>query len=588
MSKRLRGLVTRRLSLIGPQLQVLWRKTLTSGHLLKQAFSPQSSPQSANFPTARPNDDPLHETFLPVFNTELPNALNLTHGNAVGLILPQELTTTSTAPATSNSERKISTTEGFTAGIRNAESQTDNLANHSSCSSGHRSTTPPLYADGVTQTEFSTPETTQILDLANSEAENDQDGVVEKASGVNPRDDDLRSNVDAASSDHSESPEILHGPSQVFATDFLGKSHLAILVTTEMVDYLNEVAVENSKLERLKEKLEKVDREVDFATHNVEYLESLIPDTEPQEMIDRLHKDIEYHQNNLKKYKARRDVLQPHVSDLKRNVDYLRALSQSSFRKVLTEGRLVKSIEEIEAEGIPDKEDMDEEVDESPSTDGRPDLTPDEVVDFTYSDASSEVSIEELARRVAGEEVKQRHAELLQAQEEFDERNQAYAQQKARFQQMVDDGAAPMTQTEFDHCGIDATRALGQDLSIAEHAYEEALARRNKLGPNDWDQESGFTEDYDGYPLSWEGDGIAAAPRDFIYTWLEDIPEVEDIPDIEDLAEGGGGEFGQKDQEDVEDWDIRSARMSDAWSCRDWTRNRKRIDRWRAITGRAR
>ncbi|KAL8738580.1 MAG: hypothetical protein Q9181_000631 [Wetmoreana brouardii] len=588
MSKRFRGLVTRRLSLIGPQLQVLWQKTLTSGHLLKQAFSPQSSTRSTNFPTARPNDDPSHETFLPVFNTELSNALNMTHGNAVGLILPREHTTTPIAPATSCSARKVPTTEGFTTGIRNAESQTDNSADCSSHSSGHRSTTPLLYVDDITQTEFSTPATTQISDLANSQAENDDDGIIDKASSVIPEDDDLRSNCDAASSDHSESPEILHGPSQVFATDFLGKSHLAILVTTEMVDYLNEVAVENNKLERLKEKLEKVDREVDFAAHNVEYLESLIPDTESQETIDRLHKDIEYHQNNLKKYKARRDVLQPHVSDLKRNVDYLRALSQSSFRKVLTEGGLVKTVEEIEAEEIPDEEDMDEEVDRSPSTDGRPDPTSDEVDDFTYSDVSSEVSIEELARRAAGEEVKQRHAELLQAQEEFDERNQAYAQQNARFQQMVDDGEAPMTQTEFDHCGIDATRALGQDLSIAEHAYEDALARRNKIGPNNWDQESGFTEDYDGYPLSWEGDGIAAAPTDLIYTWLEDIPEVENVPDIEDLAEGGGGEFGQKDQEDVEDWDIRSARMSDAWSCRDWTRNRKRIDRWRAITGRAR
>lgn len=182
----------------------------------------------------------------------------------------------------------------------------------------------------------------------------------------------------------------------------------------------------------------------------------------------------------------------------------------------------------------------------------------------------------------------------MEAQQRFDARHYDFAEQKADYEELLAEGKVQMTPTEFDYCGIKATRELGKDLSIAERAYEEAIVCRKKLARNQSGQETDFdsfyalTWEYDGYSLSWDDDGSVKVPRKSIHTWLAKIPDIDKVLDITDLYQGAGHEFGQEDQEVLEGCDILSAAMSDSWSCHDLTRHRKRIDRWRKIAGRER
>lgn len=533
MSERLRGLVARKLSLIGPQLQVFWRKTLTSGHLLKQAFSPQSSPQSTNFPTTRQIDDPSQATLLPVFDTQGLSDRDAALGKANEIILPQETKCTRTASATDLSIQK-------------------------------------LYANVSTQTESLMIQTSGPADGGPNNNSLDEYGEA-------PLDhNDPQVDVDTSST-HCDPPEILDGSSELIVTEFNDKSHLAILVTREMIERLKRISKQSSELGHLEARVEEAQRDVDWAAHNVQYCEDLIEEAEPesQENIAKLREDLEQRQRTLDRQKARRDALEPELVINKRNVSYQEGLFQDMFQQLLSRAGLLETPSEH-----PNQDDADEEANGGDSFELHP---------YEVDSAHSEVSIDELTRRAANEEVKQRRAELLEVEHEFDTRHDTYAYESARLQQRLLEGNCALTQTEFDLTDFETTREITRDLAAAEDAYEEALARRNKLGPNNWDQESGFVEEeYDGYPLSWEDEAVVSAPTDSIYKWLEDVPDVEDIPSTSYLGEGPGGDFGLEEPQGIEDWDIRSAGMSDAWSCYDWTRNRRRIDRWRKITGRIR
>ncbi|KAI4240187.1 MAG: hypothetical protein LQ352_007698 [Teloschistes flavicans] len=540
MARQLHGFLKQNFGPVGLHVRAIWQKTLMSSALLKQAFTVHPG-NATTCPITKRDERSSREASSPVISP----------GSSDEHPAPWDTTTIISPPKNSN------TAEARMKGVSRGQP----------------------YVSTSTQTESTEPPNAQTFNFNDSEHDSQIDDRSEQDQYPPSRKNSLGEGSEAASINDFEQPEIRYGPSHIVTASFEGKSHLAILVTRDMIQYLDEISAEKSKLELLEGRFEKAEREVSFATHNMEYAESLIKNATSQAEVDTLQKGIEQQRSSIEKYTVRRDALESEVDRLKRNVAYFGALCQSTFRDALTHGDLLKTYVEPFDDGESDVEDSGSQF-----ADGQIELYPNEV-----ESSQSEVSIDELNRRAANEEVQERYAELLDAERDFDNRHQHLAEQNANLHQEVLDGACSMAQTEFDHIGFEATQMLTQNLRAAEELYEEALSRRNKLGPTDWDQESGFVDDdYDGYPLSWEEEAFAAAPKDSIHDWLEGIPEVDNVPDIMDLAQGAGNEFGQEAQEDIDTWDIRSAQMSDALSCTDWTRNRRRIDRWRKICGRTR
>ncbi|KAL8908567.1 MAG: hypothetical protein Q9171_005402 [Xanthocarpia ochracea] len=381
----------------------------------------------------------------------------------------------------------------------------------------------------------------------------------------------------------NDGPKIFDGPSQVVVGKHNDKPCLALLVTKEMIENMNEIARLSRELAYVEPKYEEADQDVNYTRLTVGYYEDAIEVAESQDEIDRYRRTIEQRQGTLLADCLRYEELHGQVTSLKRNLKYYEDSSQGMLKEVLDNAGLLSAPIEYGSQG----EDADED---------------DDVMSQAYrSEAASSqsdvsyVSIERLARCAAHAELDERYAELIEKEQDFENAREAYEYEKEEFlQSRLDDPDFEVSLTEFDLTFLQDQQQATRSLCVAEGAYEEALARWRKYGPNQWDQESGFvTEEGDGYPndgndLSWEVDGPASAPSDYIFGWMKDIPDVEYPPDIAKLDLGAGLEFGREDREDVDICDIRSAQLSDAWSSRDTTRNRRRIDRWRAITGRDR
>ncbi|KAL8880921.1 MAG: hypothetical protein Q9192_007917, partial [Flavoplaca navasiana] len=371
-------------------------------------------------------------------------------------------------------------------------------------------------------------------------------------------------------------PEVLDGPSQVIVAIHDSQNCVAILVTKEMIEYMNNITEESKKLERLEAKFADVDKRVKCTRSNVEHCEKLLEMAESRDEIAELREDINRRQSTLPEDEKCLKSLQRRIGLAKSMLTYSKDLSGSILQQALNNAGLLQSSSEHD-------EDEDTEDDNaSQASESQADYE----AESRYSDIS-DISEEGLAKRAAKEEVQAKHEAFLEAERNFDNRYDEYTHQKRLLRErLLEEPDHSTAQEVLDLCYVERERELTRNLTAAEDAYEEAWARARYFGPNKWDQESCFVDDeYDGYPLSWENDEIASTPVDFIYGWLEDIPDVENPPDMAKLDLGAGQEFGQKNLDDIEVCDIQSLQLSDAWSLRDWSRNRKRIDRWRAMTG---
>ncbi|KAL8769436.1 MAG: hypothetical protein Q9194_005449 [Teloschistes cf. exilis] len=383
MSGYFRGLVAKRLSLL--------------------VSSPQPSHPLATFPTTS-NDDPSRASFLPVFNPKVSSAEILTYGISGQATRPEVITIPSSAPANDMSTSKRGSSENGTVGSATEESQSmpssaDTLLDLSSQSDGQAN---KPYSDAITQTAPSTPET-ETSNLDDSRIDQDQGKSLDLIDQRLASGDHLHSESEPAPKDDAEKPNIMHGSGEVFTANLHGRSCLAMLVTRDLIQWVNAMSAARSELERLELKLQEANRKVSLGTHTIEYTEKLIQTIESQEVIDKLRGTIGQHRSAIEKGKPQQDALQP----------------------------------------------------EGASIDEKADQVGD---DITISDSGSEASMEELYRRRIYAEAEQSHEELLEAQRQFDARDDDDAKHRARFQELLEKGTAPISPTEFDYCAIDATR----------------------------------------------------------------------------------------------------------------------------------
>ncbi|KAL8736737.1 MAG: hypothetical protein Q9166_000103 [cf. Caloplaca sp. 2 TL-2023] len=585
------------LRIIGPQLQGLWQKTLESGQKLKQALTPQTFPESVSPSSARPTNDPIPDISLPDFGTHLRITEGMTPKCEDGVPSPRVHEAIQAVPSTDASAYGLVIAHTSSAQDSHAEKMLDIPRNLLRNSSAQTNDGPPTYSDAATQTEqsslmtaqtdCSSPRTAQTSCSADSRSKDNCSASLNhglKAPSVDGAEVDTSVESPMLGSyengEDKNNPEIFDGRSQVVVAQHNERSCLAILVTREMIENMNHIIELSRKLELVDPKYEEADRNVNYTRHAVEYLERLIESADSQEEIDEHRKDIEQRQSTLFRDDERREALQDQVISLRRNLNCYQDSAQGILKEALNDAGLLNApVEYGDDEEDAAQEDNDRNQPRASRTGS------------IYSELSH-ISMDKLARYAAHEEVRERYAELLEEEHKFENRQQKYEYEKGRFQQrLLEDPDWRMSQTEFDLILLEEEQELSRNLSLAEDAYEEALAREKKFGPNQWEQESGFvTDDGDGYQddaydLSREVDGSASAPTDFIYGWMEDIPGVAALLDIAKLDMGAGQEF-REDQEDIDLCDIQSAGLSDARSCLDMTRNRRRIDRWRAMTGR--
>ncbi|KAK5724461.1 hypothetical protein LTR15_004506 [Elasticomyces elasticus] len=168
-------------------------------------------------------------------------------------------------------------------------------------------------------------------------------------------------------------------------------------------------------------------------------------------------------------------------------------------------------------------------------------------------------------------EFQSQQARLRVMEAAFEEREDRFEKEAAEREEKIKAGEEVESTLAFDHGQLHTTRRLARQFIEAEEAVEAAKAAAVAAGvqvPGS-DIDSGFVDDVgDGYLISSEDEYANTVDRKRIEAWLGLVPEC----DTDDISEV-----------DIDDWDTRSAGMSDSLSMVADGAERRRIDKWRAV-----
>ncbi|KAL8951525.1 MAG: hypothetical protein Q9222_002496 [Ikaeria aurantiellina] len=383
-----------------------------------------------------------------------------------------------------------------------------------------------------------------------------------------------------------DDPPYTTGDAQVVMTNDGSRDCPALLLTSEMVAKISQVATRARRLEFINRRLKEVKRDLTSSQNMVEYKQDALQDTNDQAEIARIHEDIDSNQQLVAKARKSMDDLEEEIVTLTANLGYSRDQSQEMLEGPLesaglldipdpeTGGEKVPSFES----GYSDEPDVNQPVADMFELYGGHE-------DFTEADS------DETGRKAARNDLEAKREALMLVDEAFEHRQEHLAEDKAEYRRRVKEGTCSLTETEFDLLGLEDFRNMTADLRNAQEAFEESFKHAKQLGAlEEGDahyQESVFSDYNGGYPLSMEDAMMGSAPSAHIFAWQDSMEQRQDG------CWSGGTELEPWADPDLdpeplemEDCDVKSAAISDSWSCVDHSRNRRRIDRWREIAGR--
>jgi hypothetical protein len=192
------------------------------------------------------------------------------------------------------------------------------------------------------------------------------------------------------------------------------------------------------------------------------------------------------------------------------------------------------------------------------------------------------ISLEELNRRVVQETLWVADCRRHRLQKAFNNRIKKYGEDLRHHDKAVGDGLDE-SRSDFDRKYLNEVHTTTAALIEAEKQYDRAQEIAHLLGVvgHARDQESHFVDDpNDGYRLSEEMDVASTnAMRPYVEIWSQQV--VYYVIHGMDDTEGRSKDIG-------DEWSVRSISLFSSISTRDQTRNRRRIDCWRAMCDKTR
>lgn len=355
--------------------------------------------------------------------------------------------------------------------------------------------------------------------------------------------------------DGRNEPRLTDGSSRVVLASDGTKDCMALLLTQKLITEFQYFTEEKCKFESAATKLEEANRKADMAATEMRALRADIEETQDPDLIQDLQKDVETQNQIFTINTAREESLKSAVSARRMNLQHSQLILHNILSSALQEAKLL-SLPTAEIDEFSPSEAADNEEDSLASP----------------NSVESIVSGEELFRRKARQDLLFARQYLFERQLAFDNRQDDYERQCERFHDALANGTTGCTQSMFDCLAVEATRELTGALIDAEFDEESALERAKALGVlvNVGDQESNFMSEFsDGYRESQEASMEAAVDRNFITAWTDTVEDAQS----EDT----------KELQEPDEWDAKTVGISDSVSQVDYSRNRRRIDRWREM-----
>ncbi|KAL8685706.1 MAG: hypothetical protein Q9218_007591 [Villophora microphyllina] len=383
-----------------------------------------------------------------------------------------------------------------------------------------------------------------------------------------------------------EGPPFTNGDAQVILANDGSKDCLALLLTHEMVTKINQIATRSRRLEFITAKSKAVKQESISAENLVEYKTDALQDTDNQAEIARIKEDIEQAQERQGEAAKRLNALEDEIETLTANLAYSREQCQEILEDSLGKMDLLDIHEPEFASEVRPYAEIHDSKEQSGNHHQQTSAEPYDWVEETNRWEHDDIE-------VARHDFEEKRNALAELDDMFEHRQYALAEEKAEYRRCVEEGICHITQTDFDLMDLQDFGKLTGKFKKAQEDFEESFRRAKEVGALDERdahyQESVFSEWSGGYPMSLEDAMIGSAPLKRISFW-QDTVEPENIRLFGEMT--GTEPWGAPDTEpealEMDDCDIKSAAISDSWSCVDRSRNRRRIDRWREITGRDR
>ncbi|KAL8766083.1 MAG: hypothetical protein Q9209_007049 [Squamulea sp. 1 TL-2023] len=388
----------------------------------------------------------------------------------------------------------------------------------------------------------------------------------------------------ATDADMMDGPPYTEGPAQIVrASDGL-KDCLALLLTSELVTKISQIATRARRLEYIKGNLRRMKREIETEKNMVEYKMDAVQDTTDKKEIAQINREIEDTQHRLAAAVKCVDAIEGEIMTLTDNLAFSREQCQEIFEDVLGKEDLLEVSDPEVARQVDPMSPCESKYSANRSLNQ-------EATHNAEAQSGEEtigVELEDVVRQTAKEEFEEKRNIFYTLDEAFENRQENLAEEKAEYLRRVRNGTCDLTQTEFDLLALEDFQRMTANLKRAEEDFENAFKRAKQLGVLDeqdaYYQQSIFSEWSGGYPMSMEHAMAGCAPTKRIGYWQDSIDQSPDGAGTEPWA---NPEL-EPERREMEDCDIKSVAISDSWSCVDWTRNRKRIDRWREIAGRDR
>lgn len=351
--------------------------------------------------------------------------------------------------------------------------------------------------------------------------------------------------------DEEIEPQFFEGPARVVTVKDGSKNYHAILLSERMVDEFVEVKKYIGILHQAEKEHGEAKFDVTISKCRLKKGKQLHEVSKDSEERARLEAEIETQEHVLSKETQRKQKLKKMLIIQQGNLKFCQDVFQNIFGRAFEAANILR-----------------------PSKIGvfEPKITPRGSI-VSNESKSTLPSQELLFQRMAFQDIERANQNLLIAEEYFDRKEFDYQQNLEEYEAAFRQGKTKTSRTVFDVLALETLRYRTTDLIEAEEDLESALARGRALDimANHLDQESGFVDDVDdGYPASEVAADEAEFDGTFIEFWNEEV------------SESGDPENPDPDGE-PDEWEAESVGMSDSISCVDYTRNRRRIDRWRTM-----
>ena len=367
--------------------------------------------------------------------------------------------------------------------------------------------------------------------------------------------------------------QFTEGPSRFILANDGSKDCVALLVNETFIAKLSDLFRERRDVSALDGPLYHANMDAKNIENSIRRAQISLETAESQEQAEEYERLIEKQTSDLFKIHRWKGELEKERGLVNGNLDLSRSHTQWVLETAMREADLLGPETPLPAILLRGGEidDPTEEV-----------LSPEHAM-ATQSSAASvesdheevELSEEERQRRAAYDDFVDRLQLLNTVQAQFDNQQNNYRDNLAKFQQEVEAGTSKMSRGDFDRRSVQYGQQLTRALIDAEEVFEEARERAQDLGAigSDYEQDSQYGSEYEeSWPENKIADFNASYDWSFVEGWMDNIPDSSDYEDADSV--------------EIDEWDAEEVDVNDSISNIDCEDYRQDIDRYRRVCAR--